>query len=53
MIDSQFTGWGSYLDLHGRWGESADFLLHTFSHTRVHGVASGKYDIREEIFAQL
>jgi hypothetical protein len=30
-------GWCDDLDLHGRWGEGGDFLLHTIGDTWVHG----------------
>src|SRR6201996_4780012 len=36
--DRVFTlGRSNDLDLHGRWGKSSDFLLHTVGDTRIHG----------------
>ncbi len=28
------------LDLHGRWGESSDFLLHSIGNTGIHGTTT-------------
>merc|ERR1719419_956823 len=41
--DGAFSLWGSNdLDLHGGWGKTGDFLLHSVGNTWVHGGTSGK-----------
>merc|ERR1712036_162898 len=52
--DRVFTfWWGDDLDLHGRWGKSGDFLLHTISNTWVHGGTTGEYVVSVEIFSDI
>merc|ERR1712136_585500 len=42
-LDGVFSLWWSNdLDLHGGWGKTGDFLLHSVGNTWVHGGTSGK-----------
>ena len=39
--------WCDDLDLHGRWGEGGDLLLHAVGDTWVHGGATGLSIVRK------
>jgi len=41
------------LDLHGWWGQSGDFLLHTISNTGVHGGAAGQHSVGVQVLTDV
>ena len=41
------------LDLHGAWGQSGDFLLHTVSNTRVHGGTTRHDDVGVQVLTDI
>jgi len=45
--------WSNDLDLHGGWGKSSDFLLHTISNTRVHSGTAGEDVVGVEVLSDV
>jgi len=45
--------WSNDLDLHGGWGKTGDFLLHSVGNTWVHGGTSGKNVVSVKILTDV
>ncbi len=43
----------SHLNLHGAWGKSSNFLLHTVSNTRVHGGTTGQHIVGVQVLTDV
>ena len=49
LLANEHEGERTVTDLHARWGERCELLLHTISDTREHGGSAGKDDVAIEV----